>query len=54
MLTVVIPTDPKQINKLIQALEWQLQEDTSSKDIQIHKLALKKLKGALHHGKKSK
>ena len=42
--TVVIPKDPKKIDELIFALEYQLAHDENPKDREIHKAALEKLK----------
>lgn len=47
MLEITIPDDKGKILKTIKALEWQLQHDTSQKDIDIHTQALKRLKMAL-------
>lgn len=44
--TVVVPSDPKKIDELIFALEYQLAHDTNEKDREIHKAALEKLKAA--------
>ena len=44
--TVVIPKDPKKIDELIFALEYQIQNDVNEKDREIHKAALEKLKAA--------
>ncbi|MFC0906250.1 hypothetical protein ACFHWD_16350 [Clostridium sp. MT-14] len=47
MLEFTIPDSKEKIEKTIKALEWQLQHDTSQKDIDIHTQALKCLKSAL-------
>ena len=44
--TVVVPSDPKKIDELIFALEYQLAHDENQKDREIHKAALEKLKAA--------
>ena len=44
--TVVVPSDPKKIDELIFALEYQIQNDVNEKDREIHKAALEKLKAA--------
>lgn len=43
MLTVQVPQDPKELNKQITALTWQLQNDTREKDRQVHREALSRL-----------
>ena len=48
MLKVVIPQDKDKIKKQIQALEWQITQDTDRKDRKIHLQALKALKQALN------
>ncbi len=47
MLEITIPGSKGKILRTIKALEWQLQHDTSQKDIDIHTQALKCLKSAL-------
>lgn len=46
-IKVVTPEDKDEILKQIEALEWQIKEDTNDKDRQIHKVALKELKDKL-------
>lgn len=46
-LQVKIPTDPAELQKQIAALEWQLQQPNQpSKDVEIWKMTLEKLKAA--------
>lgn len=40
MLRVELPNNIQKIDKQIQALEWQIKQDTNEKDIVIHKQAL--------------
>ena len=44
---VEIPKDKDKLLKQIQALEWQIEQDTNPKDKVIHQEALKDLKKAL-------
>ena len=44
MITIDIPADKKKLEKQIKALEYQLKRDTDIKDIEIHRVALEKLK----------
>ncbi|MGI6226620.1 MAG: hypothetical protein ACOYJ1_10225 [Peptococcales bacterium] len=46
-MKIEIPKDKDKILKQIQALEWQLKQDTNPKDKVIHQEALKDLKTAL-------
>lgn len=46
-MKIEIPKDKDKILKQIQALEWQLKQDTNPKDKAIHQEALKDLKTAL-------
>jgi len=48
MLKVVVNKDTNKIKQQIQALEWQITQDTNLKDREIHLQALKALKQALH------
>lgn len=43
ILKIVIPKDINKLKQQIEALEFQLKQDTSEKDIRIHKVALKSL-----------
>lgn len=47
ILKVEIPKDKNKLLKQIQALEWQIKQDTDPKDKVIHQEALKDLKTAL-------
>lgn len=47
MIKVVIPDSKDKIIKQIAALEWQIQQDTNSKDKTIHSQALKDLQERL-------
>ncbi|MGJ7044622.1 hypothetical protein [Thermoanaerobacterium thermosulfurigenes] len=49
MLKVVIPENREKIQRQIQALEWQLTQDTDEKSREIHQQALETLKNALKH-----
>lgn len=44
MLEVVTSTDKGKLAKQIQALEWQITQDTNDKDRQIHQKALEQLR----------
>lgn len=46
-MKIEIPKDKAKILKQIQALEWQISQDISQKDKDIHQAALKELKAAL-------
>ena len=50
--TVVVPSDPKKIDELIFALEYQIQNDVNEKDREIHKAALEKLKAAIEKARR--
>lgn len=47
MLTVDTSSDKAQLQRQIEALEYLIKHDTSKKDRQIHKMALKQTKEAL-------
>ena len=46
-MKVEIPKDKERIKQQIQALEWQIEQDTNEKDKAIHQEALKDLQAAL-------
>ena len=48
MLKVVVNKDTNKIKQQIQALEWQITQDTDRKDRKIHLQALNTLKQALN------
>lgn len=47
---IEIPRDVNKIKQQIKAIEFQLKQDTTEKDIKIHTAALKKLNEALLYG----
>lgn len=47
MLKVVIPDAKEKLIKQITAMEWQIQQDHNSKDLQIHQQSLKNLQEQL-------
>lgn len=47
VLNIEIPNDISKIKQQIKALEHQVQQDTTKKDIKVHTVALKKLKEEL-------
>lgn len=48
MIEIEIPKDRDKVKKQIQALEWQIEQDTNEKDKEIHTKTLKALKLALN------
>lgn len=46
-MQVIIPGDRNKIIKAIQALEYQLKQDTNEKDKQYHREAIERLKKQL-------
>lgn len=48
MVRVSVPTDKNKLKKQISALEWQLTQDKSEKDREIHRQALTELKRELN------
>lgn len=47
MLKVIIPSNQEKIKRQIEALEWQITQDTDEKSKRIHQQALEALKNAL-------
>lgn len=47
MIEIEIPMDKDKIKRQIQALEWQIKQDKTEKDREIHQKALRDLKIAL-------